>query len=288
MLATRKIVAVLVGAAAALLAFPAGGASAAGGGTSAHHHHHRTAASAHQGGAAPDLAPPTPGAAGAAGSPPSADAVEDYLSFVTTDLNTMWVGWFAANGHPRPDVAVRIIGPGDTFRTSCSDDTGERPVVTADFGNLFYCPSDTGVGPDGRPARGGIALPVLSLQRMWTGDILGTPSRVAGDFAAAVSVAHEFGHSVMDELQTDLGTAPPTGKNNELIADCLAGVWTEHADEEGILETGDFEEGAAALAAVGDAGMTDDPHGTPAERVRALTTGFNAGNPQACFDAYWH
>ena len=252
------------------------------------------------GSASASTAPPAPSAelsdpesssaaGGLTGVPvePTAEEVEDYLAFVVQDVDAMWVEWFEDNGFDEPDVAVRIIGPGESFQTACSDDTGERPVVTADFDNLFYCSADTGEGPDGTLIEGGIALPVLTLQRMWTGDILGITSSVAGDFAAAVAVAHEFGHSVMDELQAATDSAPPTGKNSELIADCLAGVWTENADDEGILEAGDFEEGAAALTAVGDTEMTSAPHGTSEERVAALTTGFSAGDPEACFDAYW-
>jgi hypothetical protein len=218
---------------------------------------------------------------------PSPAQVEQYLGFVTGNLETGWDAWFRANGLPDPSTAVNVIGPGESFQTSCTDETGARPVITADFNNLFYCSSDTGVGADGAPAVGGIVLPVLTLQRMWTGDILGARSAVPGDFAAAIAVAHEFGHSVVDELAVDRGLAAPVGKNAELIADCFAGVWEARVENQGLLEPGDAAEATAAFRVIGDTGITDDPHGTAAERVQALTTGASTGDPDTCTATYW-
>jgi hypothetical protein len=224
---------------------------------------------------------------GATSGTPSAAQVEQYLTFVTGNLETVWDAWFLANGLPDPDTAIELIGPGETFESSCADQTGTRPVIGADFNNLFYCSSDTGVSPDGKQAVGGIVLPVLTLRRMWSGDILGATSSRPGDFAAAAAVAHEFGHSVVDELATDRGIAEPAGKNAELIADCFAGVWTAKADQQGLLEPGDLAEATAAFRVIGDTGISDDPHGTAAERVQALTTGASTGSPDTCVSTYW-
>jgi predicted metalloprotease len=218
---------------------------------------------------------------------PSTAQVEQYLHFVTRNLETVWDNWFLAKGLPRPDTAVVLIAPGKTFQTSCSDQTGTSPVIAADFNNLFYCSSDTGVGADGQPAVGALVIPEITLQRMWSGDILGATSSRPGDFAAAVAVAHEYGHSVVDELATDRGIAEPVGKNAELIADCFAGVWTAKVDQQGLLEPGDLAEATAAFQQIGDTSTTGDPHGTAAERVQALTTGDSTGNPDTCISTYW-
>jgi hypothetical protein len=218
---------------------------------------------------------------------PSTAQVEQYLQFVTGNLDSVWAAWFTASGFPRPETGVHIVGPGESYTTSCADPSGTHPVVTADYNNLFYCSTDTGRAPDGRSAVGSLALPVVTLQRMWSGDILGTQSSVPGDFAAAVAVAHEYGHSVVDKLTTDERRAAPVGKNAELIADCLAGVWTAKVQDQGLLEAGDINEAVAMLQVIGDTGMTDDPHGTSAERVQALRSGLSTGAPTTCTNTYW-
>ncbi len=78
--------------------------------------------------------------------------------------------------------------------------------------------------------------------KMWNGDIFGRESAQAGDFAAAVLVAHEFGHHVQDELMVQLGLRDIVGaggqkiKQKELIADCFAGVWAYTAYFSGYLD----------------------------------------------------
>ena len=78
----------------------------------------------------------------------------------------------------------------------------------------------------------------------------------------------------------------------ELMADCLAGVWARSTYERGLLETGDFEEGLAAAASVGDdrhqreATGTIDPetwtHGSSEQRTRWFATGFERGDATSC------
>ena len=66
----------------------------------------------------------------------------------------------------------------------------------------------------------------------------------------ACVLAHEFGHHIADELSVQLGVkAIPNGdKNNELLADCFAGVHA-HAlslGTDGRLDPGDIDEALAA------------------------------------------
>ncbi len=173
-----------------------------------------------------------------------------------------------------------------------------RPLNTISQ-NAYYCPSDV-VNSGGIAYKGVIVLPATTLQKMWTGDILGSQSRTVGDFAAAYIVTHEFGHHIADEFAIQLkasGTTMPaiTGKNNELLADCFAGVWINYAFANGVLTDTDYAEAIAAAEAIGDkAGGGNDPHGTPEERMRALRVGaeygansYQAGNPGACTSTYW-
>ena len=127
-----------------------------------------------------------------------------------------------------------------------------------------------------------------------------------GDFAMAYVVAHEVGHHVQDLMGT-LGKAEQlqaresetqanaTQVKIELQADCYAGVWAANAkDPQGrsVMEPGDFEEGMRAAEAIGDDALQRQTqgrvvpdsftHGTSAQRMNALRTGFQSGNPDAC------
>ena len=78
----------------------------------------------------------------------------------------------------------------------------------------------------------------------------------------------------------------------ELQADCLAGVWGNHAARRDVLEPGDIEEGLRAAAAIGDdriqemSGRGVHPesftHGSSEQRVSWLHRGLESGNPDAC------
>ncbi|SFL80178.1 neutral zinc metallopeptidase [Geodermatophilus ruber] len=227
---------------------------------------------------------------GLSGAPtaPSVAEVEQYVTFVVNDLQKNWAAWFRAQGIAKePDVVVHLVGPGESYRTTCVDRTGTSPVVTSEYQNLFYCSTDTGRAADGTDVVGSMVLPVVTLQRMWSGDILGFRSSVPGDFAAAVSVAHEFGHSVVDERGTALGGSRPTGQNLELIADCMAGVWMAWVQREGLLEAGDVEEAIATLEALSGTTATSGWNRSGGDRVQALNAGFSGGGPEACIGAYW-
>jgi hypothetical protein len=127
-----------------------------------------------------------------------------------------------------------------------------------------------------------------------------------GDFAQAYVIAHEVGHHVQD-LTGTLGQAEQlqaraseTEGNAvqvkiELQADCYAGVWAANAkDPQGqpVMEPGDFEEGMRAAEAIGDDTLQQETqgqvvpdsftHGTSAQRMNALQTGYKSGDPNAC------
>ena len=85
-----------------------------------------------------------------------------------------------------------------------------------------------------------------------------------GDFAYAYVVAHEIGHHVQDLLgildkvdnykqQVSQTQANALSVRVELQADCLAGVWADHANQKWqILEQGDIEKALATAQAIGD------------------------------------
>jgi predicted metalloprotease len=137
-------------------------------------------------------------------------------------------------------------------------------------------------------------------------DELATRFHAPGDFPQAYVLAHEVGHHVQDVLGTlgdaerQQASASETQGNAiqvkiELQADCYAGVWAANAktpEGQPVMEAGDIEEGMRAAEAIGDdtlqrqAQGTVIPdsftHGTSAQRVNALRTGYQGATIEAC------
>lgn len=247
------------------------------------------------------LLPTTQGAwdSGNSVGQPDLNMTTRYVEAVIVNADKVWSAWMKGLGYPEPYVQYYIIQPGsDLNAPKCPalDPRTKQETTHYDskFPNAFYCGAQSN-GVD----NGIIILPIESIARMWTGDILGTPvsdPAKVGDFAAASVVAHEFGHHVADELAEDIpGTQPPQGKNAELLADCFSGVWTTALYKDGNLEEGDIDEALNALHAVGDKSPNGRfPHGTAEERENAFRIGIyglqtdpRGGVPANCIKVYW-
>jgi predicted metalloprotease len=113
-----------------------------------------------------------------------------------------------------------------------------------------------------------------------------------GDLARVYVLAHELGHHVQTITDAPRGSSNEASVAFELQADCLAGVWADSAQDRGLFEPGDLEEGLAAAAAVGDdriqsqAGVDVNPeswtHGSSEQRVAAFREGFDSGDARRC------
>ena len=112
-----------------------------------------------------------------------------------------------------------------------------------------------------------------------------------GDFGAILVLAHEWGH----HIQNLLGRRPSEGSGdeirftiqNELQADCYAGLWSSFESRElARLEQGDLEEALAASYASGDHRLqrwtSPRAHGLPEQRVLAFRTGFRQAGSGDC------
>jgi uncharacterized protein len=151
----------------------------------------------------------------------------------------------------------------------------------------FYCPADERVFLD------------LSFFEEMQGKL-----GAGGDFAEAYVIAHEVGHHVQNLLGTSGrvhqeqqrrggAEANQLSVRLELQADCLAGVWTHHAERmRGLLEAGDLEEALGAASAVGDDRLQQRSqgrvvpdsftHGSSAQRMRWFRQGLESGRVEAC------
>ena len=151
----------------------------------------------------------------------------------------------------------------------------------------FYCPNDSRIYLD------------LSFFNQLANQF-GAP----GQFAQAYVIAHEYGHHIqnlvgtMDKEQAALSGDSAKGASGasvrlELQADCYAGVWAWHANQQfHILDKGDIDGGLKAASSVGDDTLQKQEqgyvvpdsftHGTSAQRVRWFKRGFANGNMDDC------
>jgi predicted metalloprotease len=155
----------------------------------------------------------------------------------------------------------------------------------------FYCPLDKQVYIDAS------FFQVLSTQ-------YGSSS---GPLAQEYVVAHEYGHHVQDLLgllgkaQQDPQGAQSGSVRTELMADCLAGVWANHAattkDKAGTtllkpLTPADIKDALSAASSVGDDRIQQKAqgqvspetwtHGSAAARQKWFTTGYQSGDLNQC------
>ncbi|QCR34032.1 neutral zinc metallopeptidase [Lysinibacillus sp. SGAir0095] len=204
---------------------------------------------------------------------PTAEEEElaEFVSVVLADTEDVWQHLFQEQGLSYENPSLVLFT--DSVQSGCG-------VAGAAVGP-FYCPADYKLYID------------LSFYQELK-NRFGAP----GDFAMAYVVAHEVGHHV----QTLLGTSQQVHALNdkvsqaeynaqtvklELQADYYAGVWANHVQDLGYLETGDIEEALTAANAIGDDTLQMEAqgyivpesftHGTSEQRVRWFKKGFESG-----------
>ena len=224
------------------------------------------------GGGAPVVQQQTP-----AQGPPANDTMGQFVSTVLADTEDVWGNIFKQGGAVYKDPKLVLFR--GAVGTACG--TGQAAM------GPFYCPGDHKMYID------------LSFYDQLKNQ-LGAP----GDFAQAYVIAHEVGHHVQNLLgisgQVDQmrSRVSKTEYNKlsvklELQADCFAGVWAHHADNQRkILEQGDVEEAMNAAAKIGDDALQKAQtgqvvpdsftHGTSAQRQRWFKTGLQTGSMQSC------
>lgn len=209
--------------------------------------------------------------------PNADDRMARFVSTVLADTEDVWRTEFARSGGSYQDPTL-VLFRGST-PTACG--MGQAAM------GPFYCPADRKVYID------------LGFYETLKNQ-LGAP----GEFAQAYVIAHEVGHHVQNlmgisaQMEQMRGRVSPAQYNAlsvrlELQADCLAGVWANHAQAaRQILEQGDIESAMNAAARIGDDALQKKSqgyvvpdsftHGTSAQRVRWFKTGLSTGRVQAC------
>lgn len=208
----------------------------------------------------------------APGLRPGSDEVSDMVSRVLGDTEDAWTTIFRNEGMSYPQTTLVLFD--DEVASAC----GSASSATGPF----YCPRDRKVYIDLSFFR--------ELDRRF-----GAP----GDFAQAYVVAHEVGHHVQNTLGV---LSSPGGMTRveanaqsvqqELQADCLAGMWGNSTGGRNLLEAGDVEEGLRAAAAIGDDRIQRSTqgrvvpesftHGSSEQRVAALRRGLQTSTLAGC------
>jgi predicted metalloprotease len=206
------------------------------------------------------------------------DPARKFLAKVVGGTEAVWSEVLPAQTGVKYQPATLVIYDGAT-RSGCG---GAQAAM-----GPFYCPIDKKVYLDTSFFR--------DMKTKFGG---------GGDFAYSYVVAHEIGHHVQDLLgildkvdnlkqRVSQTQANALSVRVELQADCLAGVWANHADQKWkILEPGDIEKALATAQAIGDdrlqtaargyAVPDSFTHGSSAQRQKWLTAGLKSGDINSC------
>jgi predicted metalloprotease len=213
------------------------------------------------------------------GTPAQVDPEQkDFVSAILHSTEQTWGAIFQAKGMTYVDPKLHLFSDG--VNTACG---GATTAV-----GPFYCPGDQKV-----------YLDVAFFQQ------LQDELHSSGDFARAYVIAHEVGHhvqkltGVFDKVDAARRRgAPMDGADGlsvrqELQADCYAGVWANHSQQElNWLQPGDIEEALNAASHIGDDTLQQQArgrvrpdtftHGTSAQRVKWFKAGFGSGDMDQC------
>ena len=200
----------------------------------------------------------------------------DFVSVVLADTEQTWTRIFREAGL-RYELPKLVMFTG-AVQSACGMNTAAS--------GPFYCPGDSKVYID---------LSFFSqLERMGA----------SGDFARAYVIGHEVAHHVQNQQGISMKVQRAQRRVSkqesnllsgltELQADCYAGVWAHHAENQrDLLESGDFEEGMRAAASIGDdtiqrnAGARVSPesftHGSSQQRMDWFRRGISTGDVNQC------
>jgi uncharacterized protein len=206
------------------------------------------------------------------------DPMRVFLSHVVGSTEAVWSDVLPAQTGVKYQPTTLVMYDGAT-RSGCG---GAQAAM-----GPFYCPIDKKVYLDTSFFR--------DMKTKFGG---------GGEFAYAYVVAHEIGHHVQDLLgildkvdnmkqRVSQTSANALSVRVELQADCLAGVWANHANDKWkILEPGDVERALATAQAIGDdrlqtaargyAVPDSFTHGSSAQRQKWLTAGLKSGDINDC------
>jgi predicted metalloprotease len=209
----------------------------------------------------------------------NADPETQFVARVLKSTEDVWGSLFQQMG--KQYRQPRLVLYRDSTPTACG--AGQAAM------GPFYCPPDQRVYLD------------LSFF-----DEMASRFHAPGQFPQAYVIAHEVGHHVqnllgisakVEQMRQGMSKrdANAMSVRVELQADCLAGVWAYHANQDRgskMIGEGDVEQAIAAATAIGDDRLQRQAqgrvvpdsftHGSSAQRVRWFKTGLEGGDMNRC------
>ena len=209
----------------------------------------------------------------------NADSETQFVARVLKSTEDEWSKIFQEMG--RQYRQPRLVLYRDVTQTACG--SGQAAM------GPFYCPADQRVYLD------------LSFF-----DEMAQRFRAPGQFPQAYVIAHEIGHHVqnlfgisgkIEKMRQNMSKrdANAMSVRVELQADCLAGVWAYHANQDRggkMINENDVDQALAAATAIGDDRLQKQAqgrvvpdsftHGTSAQRVRWFNRGLQSGEVKDC------
>lgn len=208
----------------------------------------------------------------------SSDQMADFVAAILGETEDVWSEQLPAQKGIRYTDPKLVLYSGVT-RSGC----GQAQSAMGPF----YCPTDRKVYLD------------MSFFNDMKARLGG-----GGDFAYAYVIAHEIGHHVQNLIgilpkvharqeQASQEEANDLSVRIELMADCLAGVWANHANTKWhVLEAGDVDKAMNTAAAIGDDRLQEKSrgyavpdsftHGSSAQRQSWLKRGLQSGQINSC------
>jgi predicted metalloprotease len=202
----------------------------------------------------------------------------EFVSAILHSTEQTWGAIFQAHGATYVEPKLHLFT--GAVQTACG---GASAAV-----GPFYCPRDQKVYLD------------VTFFRQLQDEL-----HSSGDFARAYVIAHEVGHhvqqltGVFDKVDAArrrgaaMEGATGLSVRQELQADCYAGIWANHSQQQlNWLQPGDIEEALNVASNIGDDALQRQSqgqvrpdsftHGTSAQRVHWFKTGFDSGDMQQC------
>jgi predicted metalloprotease len=222
-----------------------------------------------------------PSPSGRTGAP--SDQAGQLVAGVLGSTEVVWKQIFTQSGSSyKPPTLVMFSG---ATRSACGS-------AQAAMGP-FYCPNDQKVYLDTSFFK--------DLEQRFRACNAGSKTC---QFSQAYVIAHEVGHHVQNllgilpKVQSAQRGTDKVGANHlqvrvELQADCLAGVWANHAQQAwGFIEPGDVESALQTASAIGDDRLQKQAqgyvvpdsftHGSSQQRTQWFTTGLKSGAVSNC------
>ena len=215
--------------------------------------------------------------------------ISDHLMQTYEDLSAVWVSFFEDQNLEYPSITPVFVMPGQSVENPCDMSS----VIESYSYDVSTCQDTEGNFT--------ITLPMLAFREIWDGNAFGGRLSVYSSMSADVVFAHEFAHAVVNGYGNQLYDAGETipainGINNELIADCFAGIWISTLKSRDMISEQDIAAAIEIARVSGDdqieaesqAEGDDTSHGTSDERITALKKGIDSEyTTDVCVDAYW-